>query len=131
MHTKLSLNARAVLDTVESLHNHPTALEVFEVVRLTRPHIGMATVYRTLHQLAESGLVLELEHSSEGYRYDAHIGRHDHAICKSCGTLLDLPDAISLPQDLLQRLAQESGMELLSHEVRLYGLCQFCRQKQS
>jgi Fur family transcriptional regulator, peroxide stress response regulator len=128
MQTKLSTNAQAVFETVQHLGNHPTASEVYEAVRQSRPRIGMATVYRTLHQLAEMGLVLEIDHSAEGCRYDAHTGRHDHIICKSCGKLWDLSGEIPLQQILLQRLAQEQGIEMLSHEVRIYGLCETCRQ---
>ena len=128
MQTKLSTNAQAVLETVQQLGNHPTAFEIFEKVRLNRPHIGMATVYRTLHQLAETGLILEIDHSAEGCRYDAHIDRHDHIVCKSCRKLLDLPGEVPLPLAHLQKLAQEQGIEMLSHEVRIYGLCAACRQ---
>src|SRR5260370_37232972 len=78
MEHTLNTNAHAVLDVLRASQNHPTALEVYESVRRARPRIGLATVYRILHQLTEQGLIKELEYGSECSRYDAHIRRHDH-----------------------------------------------------
>ena len=56
----LNTNARAVLDVLRASQNHPTAMDVYESVRRSRPRIGLATVYRILHQLTEQGLIKEL-----------------------------------------------------------------------
>ncbi|HEX3643535.1 MAG TPA: hypothetical protein VHV10_19790, partial [Ktedonobacteraceae bacterium] len=59
-------------------------------------------------------------------RYDAHVERHDHAICTVCGTLLDIPIEVKVPQGVLQAAAEAAGIELSSHELRLYGRCPLC-----
>ena len=109
MEELLNANARAILDVVRATQNHPTALEVYERVRLLRPRIGLATVYRILHQLSEQGLINELGQNAECNRYDGRTGRHDHAICTTCGTLLDIPIEISLSSEVLQAAAQAAG----------------------
>ena len=124
----LSTNARAVLDVLRAAKNHPTALNVHETVRQTRPRIGLATVYRVLHQLTAQGLIKELGRSDECCRYDARTQRHDHAICTTCGALFDIPMTISLPDEALQEAAQAAGIQLTSYEVRIYGHCSACRQ---
>ena len=126
MKETLNANARAVLEAVRASEDHPTALVVYEAVRSVRPQIGLATVYRVLHQLAEQGLIKELGQNAE-CRYDARIDRHDHAVCTNCGTLLDVPVEIHLPADVLQEAARVTGMKLRSHEVRIYGLCRSCQ----
>ena len=126
MKETMNANARAVLEAVRAGENHPTALAVYEAVRSVRPQIGLATVYRILHQLAEQGLIEELGQNAE-CRYDARIDRHDHAVCTNCGTLLDVPVEIHLPADVLQEAARVTGMKLRSHEVRIYGLCRSCQ----
>jgi Fur family peroxide stress response transcriptional regulator len=126
MKEKLNANAQAVLDIVRATHDHPTALEIYEAVKQTRPRIGLASIYRILHQLTERGYVKELGRSDESCRYDGQTSRHDHAVCTICGALIDVPVEIMLPQEVLQTAAQASGFTLSSHEIRLYGLCPSC-----
>ncbi len=128
---KLNANAQAVLDVVQAKQNHPTALEIYEVVRRVRPRIGLASVYRILHHLAEQGYIRELGRSEESCRYDGQTSRHDHAVCTNCGALLDLPVEIAMSQEALEHAARAVGIELGSHEVRLYGRCPSCQASNS
>lgn len=126
--TMLNENAQAIFDVVQSASNHPTALEVYETVKQQRPRIGLASIYRILHNLVEQGYIHELSIDGENLsRYDGNIERHDHAICSSCGRLLDLPVEIVLSQQNLQEAALAAGIKLETHEVRLYGLCALCQ----
>lgn len=129
MKETLTSNARAVLDVVRATREHPTAIEIYEAVKLRRPHIGLASVYRILHQLVEQGHIKEIGRSEESCRYDGQTSRHDHAVCTECGKLLDLPMEVTLAPELLQQTAQAAGIELGSYEVRLYGRCTACQQK--
>ncbi|QBD81620.1 transcriptional repressor [Ktedonosporobacter rubrisoli] len=129
MKDKLTSNAQAVLEVVRTANNHPTALEIYETVREQRPRIGVATVYRILHNLVEQGHVKEINTSEESCRYDGRISRHDHAICTVCGALIDVPVDVKVSEAILQAAAQASGITLSSHEVRLYGLCPSCQAK--
>jgi Fur family peroxide stress response transcriptional regulator len=124
----LHANARAVLEVLRETDTHPTALELYHKVRLLRPHIGLATVYRILHQLTEQKLICEIGRDAE-CRYDANTSRHDHAICTECGALLDVPVEVQIASESLRRAAQSAGLELSSHEVRMYGRCQACQQR--
>lgn len=126
MKETLNENARAVLDVVRASHDHPTVAQIYELVRDKRPRIGLASVYRILHNLVEQGYVKELWHIDESCRYDAHVERHDHAICTVCGALLDVPIEVKLSHDVLQAAAEAAGIELTSHELRLYGRCPLC-----
>jgi Fur family transcriptional regulator, peroxide stress response regulator len=127
MKEKLNSNAQAVLEIVRSSHSHPTAQEVYEAVRNVRPRIGLATVYRVLHQLTEQGYIKEIGPSEEGCRYDGHVSRHDHAVCTMCGALLDVE--VTVPAEALQAAARATGIALSSHEIRLYGLCSSCQKR--
>ncbi|GCF10724.1 Fur family transcriptional regulator [Dictyobacter arantiisoli] len=127
MHDRLNKNSMAVLKMVRASHSHPTASEVYEAVRQERPQIGLASIYRILHNLVEQNYIKELRHGDDTCRYDAHTARHDHAICTQCGALLDIPIDVALPQDLLEAAAQATGIEFSSHELRLYGRCPTCQ----
>ena len=127
MKEKLNSNAQAVLDIVGTTENHPTALEVYEAVKRVRPRMGLASVYRILHHLVEQEYIKEVGRGEERSRYDGNVSRHDHAVCTSCGSLLDVPVEITVPEELLQAAAQATGIKLGSHEVRLYGRCSSCQ----
>jgi Fur family transcriptional regulator, peroxide stress response regulator len=129
MQDLLNANARAVLDVLRAKADHPTAQEVYDEVRLVRPRIGLATVYRILRQLAEHGVIKVWGYGSESARYDAHTHRHDHAFCTECGALLDVPVAIELSRETLEAAAQATGLEMDSHEVRIYGCCSNCQAR--
>jgi Fur family peroxide stress response transcriptional regulator len=131
MREKLNNNARAVLEVVLASavrHAHPTVQEIYEEVRRVRPQIGLATVYRILHQLVAQGMIKEIGVNGDFCRYDGQVDRHDHAICTSCGALLDVPVEVLVSAEALQTAAQSIGMLMKSHEVRFYGLCPSCQQ---
>lgn len=129
MEDLLNANARAVLEVLRTSTRHPTAQEVYDEVRRVRPRIGLATVYRILRQLAEQGMIKVWGYGSESARYDACTHRHDHAFCTECGTLLDMPVEIEMSQAALEQAARSIGIEMGSHEVRIYGRCQDCQAR--
>lgn len=130
MEDLLNANARAVLGVLRESTKHPTAQEVYEEVRLMRPRIGLATVYRILRQLTEQGVIKVWGYGSESARYDARTFRHDHACCTECGALLDVPMDVEMSRAALEKAARATGIEIGSHEVRIYGRCQDCQAKE-
>lgn len=129
MEDVLNQNARAVLAVLRASTSHPTAQEVYDEVRHLRPKIGLATVYRILHQLAEQDIIKVWGYGSERARYDARTHRHDHACCTECGALLDIPVEIELSREALEKAARATGIEMGAHEVRIYGRCQRCQAR--
>ncbi len=131
MQEKLNTNAQAVLDVVRSVQTHPTALEVYERVKQVRPRIGLASVYRILGHLAEQEYIKELSYGDGSSRYDGRTMRHDHGVCTQCGALLDLPVEVTVGHQSLQQAAQAAGLELDTHEVRIYGRCASCQANET
>lgn len=115
----------AVLNTVRTAERHLTAGEIFELVRRSDPRIGYGTVYRTLHLLAEHGLIQELTFADQASRYDGRIERHDHVHCVQCGVLLD----VDVPVALIARhvASEQSGFDISSHHTVFSGVCPTCK----
>ena len=126
----LNTNAQAVLDAVKGADNHPTAADIYEAVRVIRPRMGLASVYRILHMLVAQGWIKEIQHCDETCRYDARTDRHDHAICTTCGALVNVPAGVCIPQDQLESAANTAGIKFSSYELLLYGVCAACAQKE-
>src|SRR5512143_3864135 len=85
----LTRQRRVVFEVVRSGDHHPTAAEVFEAARKALPGISFATVYNSLRYLKEQGMVREISFGNGASRYDRETERHDHALCSSCGQLVD------------------------------------------
>ena len=95
---KLTPQRDAVLQVILAREDHPTANEIFEAARQRLPTISYATVYNSLRYLKEAGFVHEIKFGDSASRYDRETDRHDHAICNSCGKLVDF----DLPQIAVQ-----------------------------
>jgi Fur family transcriptional regulator, peroxide stress response regulator len=114
-----------ILDEVRASQGHLTAGEIFERVRRRDPRIAYGTVYRTLHLLAEHGLIQELTFADQSSRYDGRVDRHDHVHCLHCGVLFD----VDVPVALIARhvAAEQSGFDITSHHTVFAGVCPACK----
>jgi Fur family ferric uptake transcriptional regulator len=92
--------------------------------------VGMATVYRTLDLLVESGLVRTHEFGEGFRRYEAMAGQsdHEHLICEQCGRVVEF--ANERLERMLPVLADEHGFQHRRHKVEIYGVCRTCRQRE-
>ncbi len=118
-----------VLEEVRGSRDHPTADEVFESVRKKMPRISLATVYRNLSILVESGQITMVRTDGRSMRYDGDRSDHAHIICERCGSIRDLPGE-GRYQDICSRTAGCTGYSLISAEVRLTGICPECLGKE-
>ena len=118
-----------VLDEVRQSESHLTAGEIFERVRRRDPRIAYGTVYRTLHLLAEHGLIQELTFADQASRYDGRIERHDHVHCLECGVLLDVDVPVALMA--LHVAAEQSGFDVNSHHTVFSGVCPGCKSAET
>ena len=110
------------------LRRHFSAEELYAEVKKVNPHVGYATIYRTLKLLKECDLLVE-RHFDEGQaRYEvAGEHHHDHFICDRCGKIIEFEnDDLERMQ---QAIAQKMGVLLTHHKMELYGLCAECRSQ--
>jgi Fe2+ or Zn2+ uptake regulation protein len=114
-----------ILDVVRAADSHLTAGEIFERVRRHDPRIAYGTVYRTLHLLAQHGLIQELTFADQASRYDKRVDRHDHVHCTACGLIMD----VDVPVALIARhvAADQSDFDISSHHTVFAGRCPRCR----
>lgn len=120
----LTKQRQAVLRVVRESDKHLTAGEVFDDARRLLPGISFATVYNSLNYLKKEGLIGEIRFGTDAKLYDRKLMRHDHAICNSCGKLVDLE--MPLPDGLLEEAANRSNFKAETIELTLRGLCPDC-----
>ncbi len=103
---------------------HLGAEEIHARVNRVR-RVGLATVYRTLQLLTDSGLVEELNFGDGWRRYERQGGsHHDHLICVCCGRVIEFREAGI--ERLQESVASRHGFAVESHRLELYGRCRSC-----
>ncbi|MGH9879380.1 MAG: Fur family transcriptional regulator, partial [Nitrososphaerales archaeon] len=65
----------AIVEYVMNADSHPSAEEIYKLIKKKYPMVSLATVYKTLELLTEMGVVRELSFA-DGARYDANIAKH-------------------------------------------------------
>ena len=105
---------------------HPTADMVYEWVRRENPTISLATVYRNLNCLAQSGELRKIHVATGADRFDGQTHRHSHLVCRSCGAMSDLDSKVmgSIAEDI----RQATGFEPSADDIVIYGICEKCRE---
>lgn len=117
-----------ILETFFTLEGHFSVEQLWGKVRAHNPRVSVATVYRTMKLLAESGLAHAQNFGDGQTRYEPAIGRehHDHLICTRCSTIIEFEnDRIEQLQDAV---AKKHGFKVSSHKMELYGLCRSCQK---
>lgn len=124
----LTKQRKVVLTVIMESEEHLTANEVFELSKSILPSISFATVYNSLRYLKEAGHIAEVNFGNGATRFDRMTKRHDHAICTSCGKLVDMH--LNLPKGLISKAAEDSMFEPEWMEFTLRGICPECKKSQ-
>jgi Fur family ferric uptake transcriptional regulator len=105
---------------------HITAEQMYRMLAKKDPHIGLATIYRTLNLFCEAGLA-QARHFGAQTQYDnvSHKGHHDHLICTGCGKIVEFANCDI--EHLQEEVAKRNGFTIQTHKLELYGLCSSCR----
>jgi Fur family peroxide stress response transcriptional regulator len=103
---------------------HPTADDIYKDLGERFPSMSVATVYNNLKVFIESGLVRELIYGDDSSRFDADMSEHYHAICESCGVIVDF----NYPplKHVEETAAASTGFQVRSHRLEVYGTCRPC-----
>ena len=120
---------RLIVDRFFEAEGHETIDSLLESVRSSDPHVGYATVYRTMKMLVESGIAHEQKFGDGFTRYELNdeATHHDHLICSNCGRIEEFEEP--LIEELQERVAARYGFDLQQHKLELYGICAACRRK--
>jgi Fur family ferric uptake transcriptional regulator len=96
--------------------------EVLEAAKRHKSSVGIATIYRTLKLLLDSGWLTTVRLPGEPPRYElADKPHHHHFHCRACGKVVEVPGS----DELLARIVP-SGFQLEQHDLVLYGKCADC-----
>ena len=101
--------------------DHPDVDELHKRVSLIDKKISIATVYRTVKLLEESGIIERHDFKEGKSRYEPSTDEHhDHLIDINSGEIIEFVDKDI--EKLQNKVAQKLGYKLVDHKLELYGL---------
>ena len=112
----------AVLADVEEFRS---AQELHALLREAGEKVGLATVYRTLQQMAADGSV-DMLRTAEGeavYRA-CSTGHHHHLVCRGCGRTVEVEGPAV--ERWATKISEEHGFSDVQHTLEIFGTCADC-----
>ncbi len=105
-----------------------SAQRLYALLRESGHGVGLTTVYRCLHALAEAGGAETVISESGETLYRRHLptGPHHHfLVCRACGTaaVIESPAA----ERWVAAAGRRHGYTELAHRLEVFGLCRDCR----
>jgi Fur family ferric uptake transcriptional regulator len=117
-----------ILRELKKSKRHLSADELYEIVKKFMPRISLATVYRNLEILSETGVIRKLEISGRQKRFDFDVSDHDHIYCIMCHKV----DNLNIERKSVdsEQLGVEAGYSITGYRVEVIGICPECRKKE-
>ena len=101
--------------------DHPDVDELYKRVTKLDPKISIATVYRTVKLLEESGILTKHDFKGGKARYEQiNESHHDHLIDIKTGEIIEFVDEEI--ENLQKKVAEKYGYNLVDHKLELYGV---------
>ncbi|MBA2693319.1 MAG: transcriptional repressor [Rubrobacter sp.] len=120
----LTSQRRAVLEALSEARGHPSAEDVYLVVKRKNPRVALGTVYQALSVLEEIG-VIESKHWSESpTRYDLNLAPHLDIRCVRCGDVAEVPGVEM--DGVEERIQANTPYEVTRTAMLIEGLCPKC-----
>src|SRR5438309_828626 len=86
---KVTPQRLAVYEVLAADTTHPTAEAIFDRVRAAMPMVSLATVYKTLNELASIGELQRFDINGVSH-FDIRTDQHPHAVCLGCNIIADV-----------------------------------------
>ena len=120
----LTSQRKAVLEALKEARGHPSAEDVYLVVKKKNPKVALGTVYQALSVLEEIGVIGAKHWSESPTRYDLNTQPHLDIRCQGCGEVSEIP-GIEL-ENLEARIQENTSYNVRNTTLVVEGLCPDC-----
>lgn len=116
----------AIAELLEGAAAFKSAQELHDLLKAKGSAVGLATVYRTLQSLVDSGEVdvLRNEAGEAIYKKCTSSKHHHHLVCTHCGL------SVEVESDEVEKwaagVATRHGFTAASHTAEVFGRCSTC-----
>ncbi len=115
----------AVYEALRRSKDHPTAEELFRIVKPRVDRLSLATVYNSLEVLCKAGLIRRVPMSNGCCRYDSDTSVHLHVRFPETAEIENVPEALSeklfdnLPMHVVNEIGETLGVKIESMSVQI------------
>lgn len=81
-----------ILDALLKMENHPTAENLYEILKPKYPSLSLGTVYKTLEVFLDNQLIKKVSSIDNQMRYDAKVHHHNHLYLENTKEIVDFED---------------------------------------
>lgn len=124
---KVTPQRLAICELALSSKNHPTADQIHQEIIKRYPTTSLATVYQTLHLLAEIRLLQELGFNDRSSRYDPNTAPHINIVCLKCGEIYDYK--AKNVKKLWSQIVEALGFKPIGQRLDVYRYCDKCSKR--
>ena len=121
---RMTQQRQVILEELRNVNTHPSADEIYEMVRKRLPRISLGTVYRNLEILCASGEIQKLEFGCSLKRFDGVATDHYHIRCLDCDRVIDAPPGFDVC--VTHELSKYTDFKIIGHKLEFIGICQAC-----
>ena len=117
----------AIVELLDDIEEFRSAQQLHELLAAKGSNVGLATVYRAMQSLSESGDV-DVLRSGDGealYRRCDKRAHHHHLVCRSCRTTVEI-DGPNV-EAWATKVGASHGFADIEHTIELFGTCAACR----
>ena len=116
---RITRQRAALLSVLAEADDHPEAVELHRRAEEQAPGISLSTVYRTLTELEQQGVIHRHQFAGTPARFEhSEADHHDHMIDVETGEVIEF--ANERIEKLQAEIAAAMGYEIVDHRLELY-----------
>lgn len=126
---RITQQRKILVEHVFKRHDHFDAEELIHNLTQQEPgrKVSRPTVYRTLNELVEAGLLRRMTLGGRGvYEHDYGYPQHDHLHCTVCNQLIEFQSEEL--KKIRDAVAREQNFRVTGHRLIITGVCHNCSQ---
>jgi len=124
---KITKQRLAILRVLEQAKTSVTAEEIFLRVREGADNTSLATIYRNLKILSDSGIVEKQGFLNDKAQFGLKKAVHSHnLVCLGCHKVIQINRC---PLEHCETIGAKEGFTIIDHRMEFYGYCNNCRKR--
>lgn len=121
-----------IFDHIIENMGHFTIDDIYQQTLKIDPDIGIATIYRTIRLLVDSGILAEHTFGEKKGFYEINnysSPDHGHLICIVCGKIIEFQ--CEFMENCQKNLTKKHEFKINSHKFEIFGICNECQKDEN